>query len=135
MKLRRIVASGGLAVVLTACLHLQAFADERPDTAGADVAATSTTATTSAQSAGTTKKAVRAANRTFSRSVQKVLAHTKGLEGKPITVFGNASTGRVTLAGQVESEDQDHLAVEAARKARGVTSVNSRITLRPQGGA
>lgn len=132
MKLRQIVASGGLAVVLTACLHLQAFADERPDTAGADVA---TTSTTPAKSTGTTKKAVRAANRTFSRSVQKVLAHTKGLEGKPITVFGNASTGRVTLAGQVESEDQDHLAVDAARKARGVTSVNSRITLRPQGGA
>lgn len=129
MKLRQIVASGGLAVVLTTCLQLQAFADERPD---ADVAATSTTATTST---GTTKKAVRAANRTFSRSVQKVLARTKGLEGKPITVFGNASTGRVTLAGQVESEDQDHLAVEAARKARGVTSVTSRITLRPQGGA
>ncbi|PXX22550.1 BON domain-containing protein [Burkholderia sp. MS455] len=129
MKLRQIVASGGLAVVLTTCLQLQAFADERPDTAGADVAATSTT------SPGTTKKAIRAANRTFSRSVQKVLARTKGLEGKPITVFGNASTGRVTLAGQVESEDQDHLAVEVARKARGVTSVNSRITLRPQGGA
>ncbi|WP_338641709.1 BON domain-containing protein [Burkholderia pyrrocinia] len=132
MKLRQIVASGGLAVVLTTCLQLQAFADERPDTAGADVAATSTTSTTAT---GTTKKAVRAANRTFSRSVQKVLARTKGLEGKPITVFGNASTGRVTLAGQVESEDQDHLAVEAARKARGVTSVTSRITLRPQGGA
>ncbi|GAU07154.1 transporter [Burkholderia stabilis] len=113
-------------------MQLQAFADERPDTAGADVAATSTT---SATATGTTKKAVRAANRTFSRSVQKVLARTKGLEGKPITVFGNASTGRVTLAGQVESEDQDHLAVEAARKARGVTSVTSRITLRPQGGA
>ncbi|KER67616.1 transporter [Burkholderia cepacia] len=128
MKLRKIVVSGGLAVVLTTCLSLQALADERPDAAGADAAVTSTPATG-------TKKAVRAANRTFSRSVQKVLSRTKGLEGKPITVFGNASTGRVTLAGQVESEDQDRLAVEAARKVRGVTSVNSRISLRPVGGA
>lgn len=135
MKLRQIVASGGLAVVLTTCLHLQAFADERPDTADADVTATATTSTPATKSTGTTKKAVRAANRTFSRSVQKALSHTKGLEGNPITVFGNASTGRVTLAGQVEREDQDHLAVEAAKKVRGVTSVNSRISLRPQGGA
>ncbi|WP_321803771.1 BON domain-containing protein [Burkholderia sp. BCC1993] len=129
MTLRQIVVTGGLAVVLTACLNLQAFADERPDTTGADAAVAST------PPSGTSKKSVRAANRTFSRSVQKALSHTKGLEGKPITVFGNASTGRVTLAGQVESEDQDHLAVEAARKVRGVTSVNSRITLRPEGGA
>ncbi|MBY4755300.1 BON domain-containing protein [Burkholderia dolosa] len=122
MKLRQIVATGGLAVVLAAGLNLQAFAGERPDTAGTDASAAPTAAAP-------------AANRTFSRSVQKVLSRTKGLEGKPITVFGNASTGRVTLAGQVETEDQDHLAVDAARKVRGVTSVTSRITLRPQGGA
>ncbi|MDR0246304.1 MAG: BON domain-containing protein [Burkholderia sp.] len=129
MKLRQRVVTGGLAVVLTACLNLPAFADERPDTAGADTAVTSTPAT------GSTKKAVRTANRTFSRSVQKALSRTKGLEGKTITAFGNASTGRVTLAGQVESEDQDRLAVEAAKKVRGVTSVTSRITLRSEGGA
>ncbi|KVL05140.1 transporter [Burkholderia territorii] len=129
MKLRHIVVTGGLAVALTAGTSLRAFADERPDTAGADAALTSTPA------AGTSKKAVRAANRTFSRSVQKALSRTKGLEGKPIAVFGNASTGHVTLSGQVESEDQDHLAVEAARKVRGVTSVNSRLTLREEGGA
>jgi osmotically-inducible protein OsmY len=132
MKLRQIVATGGLAVVLAAGLNLHAFADERPDTAGTDASAVPTAA---APAAGKSKKAVRAANRTFSRSVQKALSRTKGLEGKPITVFGNASTGRVTLAGQVETEDQDHLAVDAARKVRGVTSVTSRITLRPQGGA
>ncbi|AXF25754.1 transporter [Burkholderia pyrrocinia] len=129
MKFRQFVVSGGLAVVLTACVNLQAFADERPDATSADVAVTSTPAT------GTAKKAVRTANRTFSRSVQKALSRTKGLEGKAITAFGNASTGRVTLAGQVESEDQDRLAVEAAKKVRGVTSVNSRITLRSEGGA
>ncbi|CAG2347364.1 MULTISPECIES: BON domain-containing protein [Burkholderia] len=129
MKLRHIVVTGGLAVALIAGMNLRAFADERPDTAGADAALTTTPA------AGTSKKAVRAANRTFSRSVQKALSHTKGLEGKPIVVFGNASTGRVTLTGQVESEDLDHLAVEAARKVRGVTAVNSRITLRSEGGA
>ncbi|AOK06250.1 BON domain-containing protein [Burkholderia sp. AU19243] len=129
MKLRHIVVTGGLAVALLAGVNVRAFADERPDTAAADAAQTSTPA------AGSSKKAVRAANRTFSRSVQKALSRTKGLEGTPIVVFGNASTGRVTLTGQVDSEDQDHLAVDAARKVRGVTSVNSKITLRAEGGA
>ncbi|AIO37979.1 BON domain protein [Burkholderia cenocepacia] len=129
MKLRHIVVTGGLAVALLAGVNVRAFADERPDTAAADAAQTSTPA------AGSSKKAVRAANRTFSRSVQKALSRTKGLEGTPIVVFGNASTGRVTLTGQVDSEDQDHLAVESARKVRGVTSVNSKITLRAEGGA
>ena len=129
MKLRHIVVTGGLAVVLIAGVNLRAFADERLDTAGANAAVTSTPA------AGTSKKAVRAANRTFSRTVEKALYRTKGLEGMPIAVFGNAATGRVTLSGQITSEDQDRLAVDAARKVRGVTSVNSRLTLREEGGA
>ncbi|WP_175922961.1 BON domain-containing protein [Burkholderia latens] len=131
MKLRHIVVTGGLAVVLIAGLNLRAFADERPDAVGTEAAVTSTPA----PAAGTSKKAVRAANRTFSRTIQKALSRTQGLEGMPIAVFGNAATGRVTLSGQIESEDQDRLAVEAARKVRGVTSVNSRLTLREVGGA
>lgn len=76
MKLRHIVVTGGLAVALLAGVNVRAFADERPDTAAADAAQTSTPA------AGSSKKAVRAANRTFSRSVQKALSRTKGAKGR-----------------------------------------------------
>ncbi|RQR49554.1 BON domain-containing protein [Burkholderia sp. Bp9140] len=125
MTFRQIVVNGGLAAVLIACLQLQAFADEPANATDTDAAVASTQ----------TKKATRAANRTFSRSIQKTLSRTKGLEGKAITVFGNAATGRVTLAGQVETEDEDHLAVESARKIRGVKSVSSKLMLREKGGA
>ena len=66
--------------------------------------------------------------------VQKVLFKTKGLDATSIAVFGNAKTGQVTLAGQIGSQDQDGLAVDAAKQVHGVTSVTSKLTLRAQGG-
>ncbi|MBR8132210.1 BON domain-containing protein [Burkholderia ambifaria] len=128
MKIRQVILNGGLAAVLLAGLQLQAFADESAN-AGTDAAVTST------PTAAQTKKAARAANRTFSRSIQRTLSRTKGLQGQAITVFGNAATGQVTLAGQVQTEDEDHLAVESARKIRGVKSVKSELMLREKGGA
>ncbi|MBN3762958.1 BON domain-containing protein [Burkholderia sp. Ac-20365] len=124
MKLRQFVLGSGLAAVM-AFSCTQVFA--------ADAAASDATATTGTQ-AGATKKSIRAANRAFSRPIQKTISKTKGLEDTSITVFGNAKTGQVTLAGQVSSEDQDRLAVDTAKQAHGVTSVVSKLTLRQQGG-
>ena len=128
MKIRQVILNGGLAVLI-ACLQLQASADESANGAGTEAAVTS------AQTSAQTKKATRAANRRFSRSIQNTLSRTKGLQGRAITVFANAATGQVTLAGQVQTEDEDHLAVESARKIRGVKSVKSELMLREKGGA
>ncbi|BCZ81575.1 hypothetical protein PTKU46_49690 [Paraburkholderia terrae] len=124
MNLRQFVMGSGLAAVI-AFSCTQVFA--------ADAAASATDATAAAPAA-TSKKSIRVANRAFSKTVQKTLLKTKGLEDTSITAFGNAKTGQVTLAGQIASEDQDHLAVETAKQVRGVTAVVSKLTLRQQGG-
>jgi osmotically-inducible protein OsmY len=124
MNLRQFVMGSGLAAVIAFSCS-QVFA--------ADAAASATDATTAAPAA-TSKKSIRVANRAFSKTVQKTLLKTKGLEDTSITAFGNAKTGQVTLAGQIASEDQDHLAVETAKQVRGVTAVVSKLTLRQQGG-
>jgi hyperosmotically inducible periplasmic protein len=124
MNLRQFVMGSGLAAVI-AFSCTQVFA--------ADAAASATDATTAAPAA-TSKKSIRVANRAFSKTVQKTLLKTKGLEDTSITAFGNAKTGQVTLAGQIASEDQDHLAVETAKQVRGVTAIVSKLTLRQQGG-
>ncbi|VWC91860.1 transporter [Burkholderia lata] len=128
MKIRQVILNGGLAAALLACLQPQAFADESANAVGTDAAVTS------AQTSAQTKKAARAANRRFSRAIQNALLRTKGLQGQAIKVFANAATGQVTLAGQVQTEDEDHLAVESARKIRGVKSVKSELMLREKGG-
>jgi hyperosmotically inducible protein len=105
----------------------QALAAESANAAQAQTVATS-------KEVGATKKSVRMANRAFYRTVHKTLFKTKGLEQSWITVFGNAKTGHVTLAGQIATEDQDGLDVDAAKKVQGVTSVSSTLSLREQGG-
>jgi osmotically-inducible protein OsmY len=124
MNLRQFVMGSGLAAML-ALSCTQVFA--------ADAAASATDARAAAPAAPS-KKSVRVENRAFSKTVQKTLLKTKGLEDTSITAFGNAKTGQVTLAGQIASEDQDHLAVETAKQVRGVTAVVSKLTLRQQGG-
>lgn len=126
MNLRQFVMGSGLAAVI-------AFSCAPTFAADAAASATDAAATTAAP-ATTSKKSVRVANRAFSKTVQKTLLKTKGLEDSSITVFGNAKTGQVTLAGQIVSEDQDHLAVETAKQVHGVTAVVSKLTLRQQGG-
>jgi osmotically-inducible protein OsmY len=126
MKLRHLVVSSGLAIAAAAFAYTPAFA--------ADAVAATSGSSVSASNPAPSKKSVRVANRAFSKTVQKALFRTKGLEDTTIAVFGNAKTGHVTLAGQIESDDQEGLAVDAAKKVQGVTSVSSKLTLREQGG-
>jgi hyperosmotically inducible protein len=127
MKIKQLILGTSIAMVLTAIPCAQVFA---ADSANAATAAAPTKDTP----AGTTKRSVRAENRAFSQTVQKVLFKTKGLGGSSISVFGNAKTGQVTLAGQIVSEEQDALAVDTTKKLQGVTSVSSRLTVRQKGG-
>ncbi|MGF6773793.1 hyperosmotically inducible protein [Paraburkholderia sp. GAS199] len=128
MQLRQLVLGGALAIAVTALAYTPAFA------ADAAAAASDTTAATT-QQAAPTKKTVRASNRAFSKTVQRAIFKTKGLEETSIAVFGNAKTGHVTLAGQIESQDQEGVAIGAAKKVQGVTSVSSKLTLRSEGGS
>lgn len=81
---------------------------------------------------GASKKAERAANRLFARSVHVALNRTRGLEGADIAVFANSRTGEVILGGFINSQEQEHIATEAAGKVPGVKSVTSNIVLRPE---
>lgn len=126
MKLQQLAVSSGLAIALAVFAYTPAFA--------ADAAAAASDSTVATSKPAPTKKSVRVANRAFSKTVQKAIFKTKGLEATSISVFGNAKTGHVTLAGQIDSEDQDGLAVDAAKKVQGVSSVSSNLTLRQQGG-
>ncbi|MEM5312516.1 BON domain-containing protein [Paraburkholderia sp. JHI869] len=127
MKLRQLVLSTGLAFAASTMTYTAAFAVDAPAAASDTVNATS-------KPAATSKKSIRAANRAFSRTVQKAIFKTKGLEAASIAVFGDAKTGHVTLSGEIASEEQDGLAVEAAQKVPGVTSVSSKLTVRQGGG-
>jgi osmotically-inducible protein OsmY len=129
MKLRQFIIGSGLAAAV-AFSCAPAFAADQAASATDAAAAT----TQAAPQAAPSKKSIRAANRAFSKTVQKAIQKTRGLEDTSISVFGVAKTGQVTLAGQIESEDQDRLAVDTAKKVHGVTSVSSKLTLRQQGG-
>lgn len=89
------------------------------------------TVASEASQPGASKKAVRAANRAFAKKVHQALIKTKGLAGTDIAVFANARTGDVVLSGFIDRQEQEHIATEAASKVQGVTSVASKISLRP----
>ncbi|KVD99514.1 BON domain-containing protein [Burkholderia anthina] len=80
------------------------------------------------------KKAERAADRAFAKKVRQAIVRAPGVDHAQVTVFANAKTGDVTLAGQITDESQDRAAVDAARRVPGVTSVKSRLQLRLEGG-
>jgi len=120
MDLRKVV----IGVAAAALLSTVAYAQTPASSPDADAAAPA--------QAPLTKKAVRQANRAFARRVQQAIYKTKGLAD--IVVFAKANTGQVTLAGFIETEDQDRLAQAAAAKVQGVTSVTSKLTLQEQGG-
>lgn len=122
MNLRNMV----VGIAATALLSTVAYAQTPAATSDAD-------ATASAQ-APLSKKAVRQANRAFAKRVQQALYKTRGLSTADIVVFAKANTGQVTLAGFIETEDQDRIAQAAAAKVQGVTSVTSKLTLQEQGG-
>lgn len=128
MNLRQFAVTSTFAAVIAAFSSMPAFA--------ADAVSATPDATTATNSAASPpKKAVRAANRAFSKTVQKALDKNRDLSNSTIAAFGNAQTGRVTLAGQIASQDQDGLAVATAKKVAGVTSVSSNLTLRTEGGS
>ena len=122
MHLRKVVVS----IAATALLSTVAYAQTPAASSDAD-------ATAPAQ-APSTKKATRQANRALARRVKQALYKTTGLEDTDIVVFAKANSGQITLAGFIESEDQDHIAQAAASKVQGVTSVTSKLTLQEQGG-
>jgi len=82
---------------------------------------------------GGDKKAVRAANRQFSKTIQHAIYKDQDVEDVDIVVFGNASTGKVILSGFISDLGQEQAAVNAARQVPGVTAVSSRLTLREEG--
>jgi hyperosmotically inducible periplasmic protein len=122
MDLRKVV----IGVAAAALLSTVAYAQAPASSADADAAAPA--------QAPLTKKAVRQANRAFAKRVQQAIYKTKGLQDSDIVVFAKANTGQVTLAGFIETEDQDRIAQAAAAKVQGVTSVTSKLTLQEQGG-
>ena len=88
---------------------------------------------TASDQAPSSKKADRAANRALAKRIKQTLNKTKGLENTDIVVFAMTKTGQVTLAGFIQSEDQDQIAQAAAGKVQGVTSVTSKLTLQEEG--
>ncbi|MGF6724540.1 hyperosmotically inducible protein [Paraburkholderia sp. GAS41] len=114
-----------VCIAATALLSTVAYAQTPAATSDADAAAPA--------QAPMTKKAVRQANHAFAKRVQQVLYKTKGLQTADIVVFAKAATGQVTLAGFIETEDQDRIAQDAASKVQGVKSVTSKLTLQEQG--
>ena len=122
MDLRKVV----IGVAAAALLSTVAYAQTPASSPDADAAAPA--------QAPLTKKAVRQANRAFAKRVQQAIYKTKGLQDADIVVFAKANTGQVTLAGFIETEDQDRIAQAAAAKVQGVTSVTSKLTLQEQGG-
>jgi hyperosmotically inducible protein len=122
MDLRKVV----IGVAAAALLSTVAYAQTPASSPDADAAAPA--------QAPLTKKAVRQANRAFAKRVQQAIYKTKGLQDSDIVVFAKANTGQVTLAGFIETEDQDRIAQAAAAKVQGVTSVTSKLTLQEQGG-
>ena len=83
---------------------------------------------------GGDKKAMRAANRQFSKTVQRAIyKDLRNDEDIDIVVFGNAATGKVTLAGFISELSEEQAAINSARRVAGVTSVKSGLTLREEG--
>ncbi|MFK4443859.1 hyperosmotically inducible protein [Caballeronia udeis] len=114
-------------LALAAWLSTGALAQEP-----ASGASTSAAVASEASQSGISMKAERAANRLFARNVHRALNKVKDLEGADIAVFANSRTGEVILGGFIDSQDQEHIATEAAGKVAGVKSVTSKIVLRPQ---
>jgi len=93
-------------------------------------AAASATVSNSPMDAAARKKAIRAANSRFSHEVLHAIYGDHDVEDpEMISVFGNAATGQVVLAGYITNRGQEDAAVKAARQGAGVTEVTSKLTL------
>ncbi|WP_233272771.1 BON domain-containing protein [Paraburkholderia acidisoli] len=114
-----------MAVLISTALYAQT-------STGAD-AATASPNTANAATQGGGKKVMRAENRRFSTTVQRAIYKDHAVSDADIVVFGNASTGQVTLAGFISDPDQEQAAVSTAGKVAGVKNVTSKLTLREEG--
>jgi hyperosmotically inducible protein len=102
-----------------------AHAQDGASGASAVSAASAAAPATQTSSAGTSRKAMKAADRKLAYAVRKGIEHVKGLDATRITIV--ARDGKVTLTGSVPQESQIDMAVEHARVVPGVTSVVSRL--------
>ncbi|MFP6562403.1 BON domain-containing protein [Paraburkholderia sp. B3] len=95
---------------------------------GAHAQASDTSANNAAAAAPTSAKATKAANRALAKKVHRALARTKGLD--PTHIYVKVANGVVTLTGSCDSQQQMDLAVEAAKKVDGVTSVSNGLSIK-----
>ncbi|WP_027796661.1 BON domain-containing protein [Paraburkholderia acidipaludis] len=95
---------------------------------GAHAQASDTSANNAVAAAPTSAKATKAANRALAKKVHRALAHTKGLD--PTHIYVKVVSGVVTLTGSCDSQNQMDLAVEAAKKVDGVTSVSNGLSIK-----
>ncbi|RFU49675.1 BON domain-containing protein [Paraburkholderia sp. DHOC27] len=79
------------------------------------------------------KRATRAENHRFSKTVLRAIYDNRTVGDADISVFGNAATGTVVLVGYVFDEKQEQAAVDAARQVAGVTDVTSRLMMQLHG--
>lgn len=140
MKVRVKALLGGIVMVSSLACYAQATTDT---TAASGAAAASAAPVASGAQAApakapatarSSKKADRAANRALSKKVYKAITKAPGIGNAEVTVFAQAKTGAVTLAGYVTDESQDKVAQDAARQVPGVKSVTSKLRLRMEGG-
>jgi len=76
------------------------------------------------------RKAIRAENSRFSHEVLHAIYGDHDVEDpEMISVFGNAATGQVVIAGYITNLGQEQAAIKAARQVPGVTDVTSKLTL------
>ncbi|MEB2486261.1 BON domain-containing protein [Burkholderia multivorans] len=122
MKPRLMIVVAGIVALTSVTCYAQSAT---PDTQ------TVKPTVTSSRSA---KKAERSENRAFAKKVHQAIVKAPGIGNAQVTVFAKAKTGEVTLAGMITDESQDKVAVEAARRVPGVTSVTSKLELRMEGG-
>ncbi|WP_459717521.1 BON domain-containing protein, partial [Paraburkholderia sp. 2C] len=111
MKSAVLKALGGVVAVMVAC----------------NVYAQASDAAADAQTAQTSAKADKKANRQLGHKVRAALAKAKGLDVSSIAV--RAKGGAVTLTGSVPDQGQIDLAGTTAKGVAGVSSVSNKLNV------
>jgi hyperosmotically inducible periplasmic protein len=114
MKSAVLKALGGVVAVMVAC----------------NVYAQASDAAADAQTAQTSAKADKKANRQLGHKVRAALAKAKGLDVSSIAV--RAKGGAVTLTGSVPDQGQIDLAGTTAKGVAGVSSVSNKLNVQQQ---
>ncbi|MDR5782502.1 BON domain-containing protein [Caballeronia sp. LZ065] len=122
MKLIQMLRLAGVAVVLVSSVSAWSQTSDSGSAAGQSG--------TPSASAGTSKKAVRKANRALSRQV------TQALQKGGVDVVGMnviAKNGAITLAGYAQDATQIDRATSIAKGVSGVRSVKNALTIQEGG--